>query len=163
LLLKSYRQLRTTNLGCLTDNVLTLHLSLPEAAYSKDTQRVNFYEALLERVRALPGVQSAAFTRMVPGEGYGGGQRFRNCEHPPLPEGQYQLGVVRWVDPGYFAALGIPILRGQTFDADQRLDKADQVIVSQALVRQYFPGEDPIGKHLLTIGRRPVQSGRRGR
>jgi predicted permease len=154
LLLKSYRQLRTTNLGCLTDNVLTLHLSLPEAAYSKDPQRVNFYEALLERVRALPGVQSAAFTRMVPGEGYGGDSGFAIAEHPPLPEGQYQLGAVRWVDPGYFAALGIPVLRGKTFDADQRLDKADEVIVSQALVRQYFPGEDPIGKHLLTIGRR---------
>jgi predicted permease len=154
LLLKSYKQLRTTNLGCITDNVLTMHLSLPEAAYSKGTQRVNFYEALLERVRALPGVQSATFTRMVPGEGYGGDSGFAIAEHPPLPEGQYQLGVVRWVDPGYFAALGIPILRGQTFDADQRLDKADEVIVSEALVRQYFPGEDPIGKHLLTIGRR---------
>jgi len=157
LLLKSYKQLRTTNLGCITDNVLTMHLSLPEAAYSKGAQRVNFYEALLERVRALPGVQSATFTRMVPGEGYGGDSGFAIAEHPPLPEGQYQLGVVRWVDPGYFAALGIPILRGQTFDADQRLDKADQVIVSEALVRQYFPGEDPIGKHLLTIGRRPFK------
>jgi len=157
LLLKSYKQLRTTNLGCITDNVLTMHLSLPEAAYSKGTQRVSFYEALLERVRALPGVQSATFTRMVPGEGFGGDSGFAIAEHPPLPEGQYQLGVVRWVDPGYFAALGIPILRGQTFDADQRLDKADQVIVSEALVRQYFPGEDPIGKHLLTIGRRPFK------
>jgi predicted permease len=157
LLLKSYRQLRTTNLGCITDNVLTMHFSLPEAAYGKGTQRVNFYEVLLERVRALPGVQSATFTRMVPGEGYGGDSGFAIAEHPPLPEGQYQLGVVRWVDPGYFAALGIPILRGQTFDADQRLDKADEVIVSAALVRQYFPGEDPIGKHLLTIGRRPFK------
>jgi predicted permease len=157
LLLKSYKQLRTTNLGCITDNVLTMHLSLPEATYSKGAQRVNFYQALLERVRALPGVQSATFTRMVPGEGYGGDSGFAIAEHPPLPEGQYQLGVVRWVDPGYFAALGIPILRGQTFDADQRLDKADEVIVSEALVRQYFPGEDPIGKHLLTIGRRPFK------
>jgi predicted permease len=157
LLLKSYKQLRTTNLGCITDNVLTMHLSLPEAVYSKGTQRVNFYQALLERVRALPGVHSATFTRMVPGEGYGGDSGFAIAEHPPLPEGQYQLGVVRWVDPGYFAALDIPILRGQTFDADQRLDKADEVIVSEALVRQYFPGEDPIGKHLLTIGRRPFK------
>jgi hypothetical protein len=136
LLLKSYKQLRTTNLGCITDNVLTMHLSLPEAAYSKGAQRVNFYQALLERVRALPGVQNATFTRMVPGEGYGGDSGFAIAEHPPLPEGQYQLGVVRWVDPEYFAALGIPILRGQTFDADQRLDKADEVIVSEALVRQ---------------------------
>jgi predicted permease len=157
LLLKSYQRLRMTNLGCITDNVLTMTIGLPEAAYSTGVQRVNFYEALLERVRALPGVKAAGFTRVVPGGGYAGDSGFAIAEHPPLPEGQYQLALVRWVDPGYFAALGIPILQGQTFDADQRLDKADEVIVSDSLVRKYFPGEDPNGKHLLTIGRRPFK------
>ena len=154
LLLKSYKQLRTVDLGCVTENVLTMHLSLPEAAYKEGARRVNFYEALLERVRALPGVHAAAFTRMVPGEGYGGDSGFAIAEHPPLPEGKYNLGMVRWVDPGYFAAMGIPLVQGQLFDANQRLDKADEVVVSEALVRQYFPGENPVGKHLLTIGRR---------
>jgi predicted permease len=157
LLLKSYKQLRTVDLGCITDHVLTMHLSLPEAAYKESASRVNFYEALLARVRALPGVQAAAFTRMVPGEGYGGDSGFAIVEHPPLPEGKYNLGIVRWVDPGYFLALGIPIVQGQLFDANQRLDKADEVVVSEALVRQYFPNENPIGKHLLTIGRRPFR------
>lgn len=154
LLLKSYQRLRTTDLGCITENVLTMRLSLPEAAYKESIQRVNFYEALLERVRALPGVDAAAFTRMVPGEGYGGDSGFAIAEHPPLPQGQYNLGIVRWADPGYFAALGIPLVRGQNFDANQRLDKADEVIVSEELVRQHFPGEDPLGKHLVTIGQR---------
>jgi len=153
LLLKSYQQLRSTDLGCITDDVLTMHFSLPDAAYKQSAGRVNFYETLLQRVRALPGVDAATFTRMVPGEGYGGDSGFAIVEHPPLPQGQYNLGVVRWVDPGYFAALGIPLVRGQTFAANQRLDKADEVIVSEELVRQYFPGEDPMGKHLLTIGR----------
>lgn len=154
LLLKSYKRLRATNMGCITDNVLTMGIGLPEAAYSKGVQRVNFYEALLEKVRALPGVQGAAFTRVVPGGGYAGDSGFAVAEHPPLPEGQYQLGVVRWVDPGYFAAMGIPMLQGQTFDDHQRLDHADEVIVSESLAQKYFPGEDPIGKHLVTIGRR---------
>ena len=153
LLLKSYQRLRTTDLGCITENMLTMHLSLPEAAYKESIQRVNFYEALLQRVRSLPGVDAAAFARMVPGEGYGGDSGFAVAEHPPMPEGQYKLGIVRWVDPGYFAALGIPLVQGQNFDANQRLDKADEVIVSQELVRQHFPGEDPVGKHLLTIKR----------
>ena len=153
LLLKSYQRLRTTDLGCITQNVLTMHLSLPEAAYKESIQRVSFYEALLERVRSLPGVDAAAFTRLVPGEGYGGDSGFAIAEHPALPQGQYNLGIVRWVDPGYFAALGIPLVRGQNFDANQRLDKADEVIVSEELVRQHFPGEDPLGKHLLTIKR----------
>jgi predicted permease len=154
LLLKSYQRLRTTNLGCITDNVLTMSIGLPEAAYSNNVQRVNFYEALLERVRSLPGVQGATLTRVVPGGGYGGDSGFAIVEHPALPQGQKQYAIVRWVDPGYFAALGIPILQGQTFSADQRLDKADEVMVSESFAQKNFPGEDPIGKHLLTIGRR---------
>lgn len=153
LLLKSYQRLRTTDLGCITENVLTMHFSLPETAYKESARRVNFYETLLEHVRTLPGVEAAAFTRMVPGEGHGGDSGFSIVEHPPLPQGQYNLAVVRWVDPGYFAALGIPLVRGQTFDANQRLEQANEIIVSEELVRQYFPGEDPLGKHLLTVGR----------
>src|SRR5262249_51712985 len=130
-----------------------MHFSLPEAAYKESARRVNFYESLLDRVRNLPGVEAATFTRMVPGEGHGGDSGFSIVEHPPLPQGQYNLAVVRWVDPGYFAALGIPLVRGQTFAANQRLDKANEIIVSEELVRQYFPGEDPLGKHLLTVGR----------
>ena len=157
LLLKSYGQLRSSNLGCVTDNVLTMRFSLAEAQYAQPVQRVAFFEALLERVRAFPGIQSAALVRSVPGQGYAGDNGFWVAEHPPLPLGQGQYALVRWADAAYFAALGIPILRGQTFDARARLDGPLQVIVSESFVRQYFPGEDPIGKHLLTLGRRPFQ------
>jgi len=157
LLLKSYGQLRSSNLGCVTDNVLTMRFSLPEEKYAQPSQRVSFFESLLERVRALPGIQSAALVRAVPGQGYAGDSGFWIAEHPPLPQGQGQYALARWADPGYFAALGIPLLRGQTFDEKARLDSPLQVIISESFARQYFPGEDPIGKHLLTIGRRPFQ------
>jgi predicted permease len=157
LLLKSYSQLRSSNLGCVTDNVLTMRFSLPEAHYGKPAQRVSFFAGLLERVRALPGVQAAGLVRAVPGQGYGGDSGFSVAEHPPLPQGKEQYAMVRWADPAYFAALGIPILRGQTFDAKARLDGSLQVIISEMFARQYFPGEDPIGKHLLTLGRRSFQ------
>src|SRR5262249_43088209 len=142
------------NLGCITENVLTMAIGLPETEYSTGVQRINFFAALLEKVRALPDVKAATFTRVVPGGGYAGDSGFAIAEHPPLPEGQYQLGAVRLVDAGYFAAMGIPILQGQTFDANQRLDHADEVMVSESLVRKYFPGEDAIGKHLITMGQR---------
>ena len=157
LLLKSYGQLRSSNLGCVTDNVLTMRFSLPEAKYAEPSQRVSFFEGLLERARALPGIQSAALVRAVPGQGYAGDSGFWVAEHPPLPQGQEQYAMVRWADPGYFAALGIPILHGQTFDAQARLSGPLEVIISESFAREYFPGEDPIGKHLLTIGRRPFQ------
>jgi predicted permease len=157
LLLKSYDQLRSSSLGCVTDNVLTMRFSLPEAQYPQPAQRVAFFEGLLERVRALPGIQSAGLVRAVPGQGYFGDSGFAVAEHPPLPQGKMQFAMVRWADPQYFAALGIPILRGQTFDAKARLDGPLQVIVSESFAQQYFPGENPLGKHLLTLGRRPFQ------
>ena len=157
LLLKSYQRLRASDLGCVTNNVLTMQFGLPEAQYAQNAQRITFYESLLDRVRSLPGVQGAGLTRLVPGQGYGGDNGFGIPEHPPLAQGQLQYAIVRWADPGYFAALGIPLLRGQVFDADQRLDKANEVIISESFARQYFTNEDPIGKHLLTVGRRPFK------
>ena len=149
LLLKSYARLRSADLGCITNNVLTMGFSLPGATYREPIQRLNFYEALIERVRTLPGVQAAGLVRVVPGQGYGGDTGFAIAEHPPLPPGQSQYAIVRWADSGYFATLGIPVLRGHTFDGNRRLDKANQVIISKSFAQQYFGDEDPIGKHVL--------------
>jgi putative ABC transport system permease protein len=65
--------------------------------------------------------------------------------------------VPRCAAASYFAALGIPLLRGQTFDANQRLDRATKVIISESFARLYFPGEDPLGKHLLTLGQKSYE------
>jgi predicted permease len=148
LLLKSYMRVRSNDLGCAIDNVLTMHFTLPEAQYSKPAQRATFFDDLLARVRALPGVDAAGLVRAVPGEGYFGDGDVTIVEHPPLPQGQSLLAIVRWADPSYFASIKIPFLRGRTFGSDQRLDGANQAIISAEFARQYFPNEDPIGKHL---------------
>jgi predicted permease len=152
LLLKSYERLRSSDLGCITNNVLTMGFGLPDAQYTEPAQRLNFFETLLSRVRNLPGVQSAGLGTAVPGQGYIQDNGFTIEEHPPLPQGQVQYAVVRYADPGYFAALAIPVLRGETFDPRYRLDRATKVIVSDSFVQQYFSGEDPLGKHLRTLG-----------
>ena len=152
LLVGSYQRLRSVDLGCVTRNVLTMRFSLPEVKYGKAAQRVEFLETLLERVRELPGVRAAGLSRMVPGQGYGGDSGFAIAEHPPLPAGQAQYAMTRWADRGYFTTLGIPLLRGRTFDESRRLDKADEIVINQSFARQYFPGEDPVGKHLVTLG-----------
>jgi putative ABC transport system permease protein len=74
-------------------------------------------------------------------------------EHPALPAGQAQLAIYRWADPGYFQALGIPILRGRSFDPGARLDSAAEVVISKSFAAQHLPGEDPIGKHVRIDGR----------
>jgi predicted permease len=149
LLLKSYDRLRSSDLGCITRGVLTMGFDLPKTRYANPAQRANFFDALLDRVRHLPGVQAAGLVfPVVPGDGYGGDNGFRIVEHPPLPQGQGVFAIHRWVDPGYFSAIGIPLLRGRTFADNQRPGHATEAIISESFVRQFFPGEDPIGEHL---------------
>jgi predicted permease len=153
LLLKSYERLRSAEMGCLTQDVLTMHLGIPDARYATAAQRANFYDTLLDRVRALPGVDAAGFATVVPGQGYQMDWTFIVVEHPPLPQGTGQFALRRWADPKYFQAMGIPILRGRTFDAGKRLDAANEVVISQSFASQYFPGEDPLGRHLRVRGK----------
>ncbi len=158
LLLKSYSRLRSANLGCTTENVLKMDLTLPELRYKQPAQIVNFFTTLLSEVRNMHGVDAAGLVfPVVPGDGYGGDNGFSIVEHPPLPQGKMTYAAHRWADPGYFAAIGIPILRGHTFDSNQQPGHATEVIVTDTFVRQTFPGEDPIGKHLDSWGKRPFE------
>ena len=148
LLLKSYERLRSADMGCATQNVITMHLGLPDVRYATPAQRANFFETLLGRVRALPGVDAAGFVTAAPGQGYAGDWTFTIVEHPPLPQGKGLSAIHRWADSKYFGAMGIPVLRGRSFDDSKRLNAADEVVISDSFARQYFPGEDPIGKHV---------------
>jgi predicted permease len=133
-----------------------MHLGLPDARYATPALRANFYDTLLDRVRALPGVDAAGFVTLAPGQGYGPDWAFTIVEHPPLPQGNGQAALRRWADPQYFRAMGIPMLRGRTFDAAKRLDAANEVVISQSFASQYFPGEDPLGRHLRVRGQNAV-------
>ena len=148
LLLKSYSRLRATDVGIPIENVLTMGVGLPEARYKTVVEHTAFFEQLIERVRALPGVQSAGLITAAPGQGWGGDQIINVLEHPPMPKGTGTDMMVRGADPGYFAAAQIPILRGRTFAAGERLTNDHFVLISQTAAKVCFPGEDPIGKHL---------------
>jgi putative ABC transport system permease protein len=155
LLLKSYERLRSTDMGCLTENVLTLHTGLPDARYGP-AARVNFFDTILDRIRAVPGVTAAGFVDGVPGQGYFGDDSFNIVEHPPLPQGKGMFALDRSADPGYFEAIGIPILRGRTFNPSLRLNDADEAVIDQLFVDTFLPGEEPIGKHIQTKTKRYV-------
>ncbi len=147
LLLKTYQRLRTADLGCVTENVLTMRVTPPKPQYDAQ-RRVAFFADLIERVRSLPGVRGAAMVTTPPGQGYEGDNHVTIVEHPPLARDQFQVALRRGADPGYFAAMRIPLLRGRTFSDDERLDQARSVIISDLFARRFLPGEDPIGKHL---------------
>ena len=150
LLIKSYRQLRTVNLGCATHDVLTMWINLPKGGYRTPEQRVTFYEQLLERVRATPGVKAAGLTSVLPGQGRERDDTFNIREHPPLPKGENLDADTRFVDPGYFSAMQIPLIEGRFFEANERLDKVQAIIVNREFTREVFPGEEHLGKHIVS-------------
>ena len=149
LLLKSFLRLRTTDIGCAIDNVLTIGYSLPAKKYDSSEKKNAFNEALLERVRALPGVRAAGLASFVPGTGAMEDDIFTVLEHPPIAAGAaLPDALLRTADPGYFSALQIPLLKGRSFTTDDRAGHQKTIIISRLLAQQYFPGEDPLDKHL---------------
>ncbi|HEY1579385.1 MAG TPA: ABC transporter permease [Terracidiphilus sp.] len=149
LLVKSFMRLRSADVGCITQNMLTLQYDLPDKKYDKPEKVNAFNEALLQRVRSIPGVRAAALGNTFPGAGYWGDDVFSVKEHPPVVAGQdIPDALMRFADPGYFSALGIPLVSGRFFTNDDRVAQSYKVIVSRQLVRQYFPNDYPIGKHL---------------
>ena len=148
LLLKSYQRLRNADLGVPIDNVLTMRLSLPEARYKEAEKQVAFFEQLIERVRAVPGVHAAGLVSTAPGQGWGGDRLMGVLEHPWQSKDQAVDMMVRGADPGYFQAIGIPLQRGRIFRSDERLKRDHVVVLSESAAKQAFPNEDPIGKHV---------------
>ena len=148
LLFRSFLRLRAVDLGCTTRNVLTMNYFLRGDKYSKPEQIVNFETELLEKVRHIPGVERVGLTNVVPGDGYYGDHEFWIAEHPPQPLGEHHFAAYRTADPDYFSTLQIPLVRGRFFSENERLEHDKYAIVNQEFVRQSFPAEDPIGKHL---------------
>jgi predicted permease len=151
LLVKSYQQMRSADLGCATDNVMTMRVRLPKGSYNSMQKMSAFYQQMVERVRAVPGVKAAGLVSFLPGEGHWQSDVFEIAEHPPLPTGKVLDASTEFADPGYFNAMQIPLVRGEIFCATQPTDPAQGavgVVIDETLAREYFPGEDPVGKHI---------------
>ncbi len=148
LLLKSYQRLRSSDMGVPIDNVLTLQVDLPTVRYKQPVQQVTFFEQLITQVRALPGVEAAGLVSTPPGEGWNGDLLMSVVEHPPMQQRDWPDIHIRGADPGYFGAIRLPLVRGRVFTSDERLERANVVLISQLAAKALFRDEDPIGKHL---------------
>lgn len=148
LLFRSFIHLRTSDLGCVTDNVLTVGFGLPEKKYDTPEKVLAFQEALLGRVRNLPGVKAAGLISTAPGAGYKGDNVFTIPEHPAQGPSLELDALVRKADPGYFSTLEIPLLSGRVFNEQDKLGRTHHVMISKKFADQFFHGEDPVGKHV---------------
>jgi predicted permease len=147
LLFKSFLHLRTSDLGCATDHVLTMKYGLPEKQYDTRDKVVAFHEALLSRIRTLPGVRSAALISTPPGGGFEGDVIFTI---PERPSNRFDLGmeaIIRTIDPEYFRTMQIPLIRGRFFTNEERLTHDHYIVVSKKFADKFFPNENPIGRH----------------
>jgi predicted permease len=148
LLFKSFVHLRTTDLGCRVDHVITMKFGLPEVQYDTRDKVVSFHESLLERLRRLPGMRGAALVSTAPGTGPVGDRVFTILERPaPSYTLQYDASALT-ADPQYFSVMQIPVLRGRVFTEHERLGNDHYIVVSKQFVDQYLAGDDPVGKHV---------------
>jgi predicted permease len=149
LLAKSFVLLRAVEPGMDPRNVLTLKLSLPEASYNTPEALESFLERTQERVRALPGVESAGFALTLPFEA---GIRLsfvimdRPTDESGLPHGG--LALYRPVTRGYFESLKIELTRGRLLDDQDRHKSLPVVVINEAAARRYWPGQDPLGQRI---------------
>ncbi|HKO14548.1 MAG TPA: ABC transporter permease, partial [Acidobacteriaceae bacterium] len=148
LLFKSFLHLRTTDLGCRIDHVITMKFGLPEIQYDTRAKVVRFHESLLERLRRLPGVRAAGLVSVPPGAGPSGDRVFSILERPaPSYSLQYDA-IALTADPQYFSVMQIPLLRGRVFTEHERLNNDHYIVVSKTFVDRYLAGDDPVGKHV---------------
>ena len=147
LMIKSFWRLMQVDPGFNPENTLTMVVTLPTTRYAEPGRQVAFFQQAVERVSNLPGVGAAGVTTDIPL--FGGNSTGFNVEgRPPYAPGQRPLVEYRSVSPGYFQAMGIPLLRGRTFSEQDRGDAPGVVIINETLARRYFPGEDPLGRRL---------------
>jgi len=148
LMLRSFFQLHQVKTGFDTDHVLTMRVQLPTAKYQQPQQRAEFFKRAQERLAALPGVKSVGAISYLPLTGLASSTVFNLATQPDLPPSESPLTEVRAITPGYFAAMGIPLLKGRSFDGRDGADSR-VLVINETLARKYFPGENPIGQRLI--------------
>jgi putative ABC transport system permease protein len=154
LLLRSFVRLLSVDPGFEADNVLTMNLSLPTVKYAKPEQQIAFFDETLRRVSVLPGVRSAATSAALPLSA----KRIT----PILAEGQPDLPLpkrpfvdIEAISPQWFQTLRVPLRAGREFTGADNAQAPKVVIVNETFARQFWPNENPVGKHVV-VGRGPA-------
>ena len=149
MLLTTLLELQSTQLRLNTSNVLTLNV--PVISGQPPEQVTTFYNEVLRRITALPGVERVAIGTLVPWReagAFGPGFQF-SAEGYAKDDGEEDpRGRFRTVSPGFFSALGVPLIAGRDFNDADRSDSEEVVIISQSLAQRMFPGRDPLNRHV---------------
>ncbi len=151
LLLHSLWRLQSVPLGMNAQSVVTAQISLAEYRYPDSQRQVAFFDELETRLQQMPGMTAMAISDTLPPSGGSQATIYSQIEIPGRPRAAEGTGgMVGWrsVSPGYFSALGVPIVRGRAFSAADTAPNVNPVVLSETLAMRLFPGEDALGKSL---------------
>ena len=148
LLLKSFVRLQNVHPGFESKNVLTMEVALPVLKYPRGKPVADFYAEITRRVKALPGVEAAAFTTILPLSGSNSDSSFGIEGRDPNVDKVYPDEEIRVVTPEYFSVLKVPLLQGRVFTAADQFDGPGVVIVNNSFAKKWFPNQDVIGKRI---------------
>jgi predicted permease len=152
LLIKSFSRLQDVDPGFSTDNVLTAQIALPASRYPDPATLRAFWQRLLEKARAIPGVTSAGLTSNVPFNGMVSSGTYYIVGYTPPPNEAPPHGRQEVVGGDYFDALNIPVIEGRPFNEGDTADSPRVVVIDQYLVNRYFPNRSPLGQQLRRGG-----------
>lgn len=150
LLIQTFARLGRVDTGMRTDHLFTAQIGLPQSAYPKPENIIAFFDQLMPRLRAIPGVESVTTTWPLPLSGSNNTSSFDIEEHP-APEGQQPDSPHRIVGLDYFKTMGIPVKQGRGFEATDQFKSLPVVIVNEEFVRKFYPGQriqNVVGKHI---------------
>jgi putative ABC transport system permease protein len=149
LLIKSFSRLQSVDPGFDPRNLLTMRLFLPQSKYAEPQQRQSFFEQVLQRIRALPGVQAVGTSTWIPT--LGGGDTYFTIEGRPFPDPNRKVTAFNpMVSHDYLRAMKIPLVKGRHFtEPETKEEKSKTVIINEAFARAYFADDEPLGKRLI--------------
>lgn len=148
LMVKSFRRLESVNPGFEPKNVLTFQYTLPASKYPDDPEVIAFNRQLIQRLKALPGVESVSGTTVLPLGKTSNYTSFEIDGRPPLPPGEFLLAEHLGIFPDYFKTMRVPLLKGREFTEQDTKTTTPVMMVNEAMARQFWPNEDPIGKRV---------------
>lgn len=159
LLVKNFQGLLNVTESYSPRTLLTMNLTLPKTKYATKAQQLAFYEPALKRLNALPGMPSAAIVTHVPYANGGGADEdiFSIQERPVNKRGELQDAMIENVSPNYFRMMNIALRDGRLLRDSDGASTQKVLVISESLARRYFPGENPLGKH-ISVGRNPADN-----
>jgi putative ABC transport system permease protein len=147
LMIRSFMRLQSVETGFNSENVLTMRAQLPRKKYAEPHQIVDFFKQAQDRIAALPGVQAVGAISYLPLTGLASRDSFKIAGQPPPAPGQEPGVEVRVVTPGYFQAMGIPLLKGRLLN-ERDVKETRVLLINETMAKKYFPGVDPVGKQM---------------